>query len=201
MPARAKRRPGRPPGESQTRDAILAAARTHFAEHGWKGATLRAIARDAGVDPTLVLHYFGSKRVLFTSAMEWPFDQLALLDQVVAGPRSELGQRLASFFVSVWEDRQTRGPIMAMLRASTTDPEAAAILRETLAQVVLEPVGELLGPPDGELRMSLCSAQLVGAGIARYAIGLEPLASLDRERFARLLAPSLQHYMTGDLDG
>jgi AcrR family transcriptional regulator len=87
MPQRAgKRRPGRRPGESGTRQAILAAARRQFAERGWDRATIRAIAEDADVDPALVLHYFGSKTVLFSAAMTWPFDTDAAVDQVVTGP-------------------------------------------------------------------------------------------------------------------
>src|SRR3954453_21418134 len=147
MPARAKRGPGRRPGESQTRHAILVAARARFAEHGYDGATLRAIAREADVDPTLVIHYFGSKRVLFTVAMQWPFEPDAIVERIGPGPRSQMGKRLAEFFVSIWEDEQTRGQIMAMLRASATDQEAATVLRETLERVVIEPVAELLELP------------------------------------------------------
>jgi len=72
MPASAGKRPGRRPGETHTRQAILSAARARFAEQGYDGATVRAIARDADVDPALVLHFFGSKRVLFTAATSWP---------------------------------------------------------------------------------------------------------------------------------
>jgi hypothetical protein len=35
---------------------IVAAAREEFAEHGWAGTTLRAVARAADVDPALVYH-------------------------------------------------------------------------------------------------------------------------------------------------
>ena len=200
MPQRAgKRRPGRRPGESQTREAILDAARARFAEHGWDRTTIRAIARDADVDPALVLHFFDSKALLFASAMRWPFDSDAVLTQILEGPRSEIGQRLAWFFLSVWEEPGRREPIMVMLRAASTNEQAADLLRETLMTVLLGPLGSRLGAPDGELRMSLCSAHLIGLGIARYQLEFEPLASLAPEQVADLVGPTLQRYMTGDL--
>jgi AcrR family transcriptional regulator len=198
QPAR-RRGHGRRPGESGTRQAILDAARAQFAEHGWDRATIRAIARDAGVDPALVLHFFGSKAVLFTAAMTWPFDTEAAVEEVLAGPRSQLGTRLAAFFLSIWEDPQGREPIMVMLRAATTNDQAADLLRESLMTLFLGPLGERLETTDAPLRMSLCSAQLIGLGTARYIVAFEPLASLEPERIVELVGPALQRYMTGDL--
>jgi AcrR family transcriptional regulator len=154
-PPAGKRGPGRRPGESGTRQAILDAARAQFAAHGSDRATIRAIAADAGVDPALVLHFFGSKAFLFAAAMRWPFDTDAAVEEVLSGPRSQLGERLASFFLSVWEDPQRREPIMVMLRAATTNAQAAELLRETLMTVFLGPLGSRLEVPDPELRMSL----------------------------------------------
>jgi AcrR family transcriptional regulator len=199
MPQPAAKRAGRRPGESRTRAAILATALTQFAEAGYDAASVRGIARAADVDPALVLHYFGSKAALFVAALELPFDEQAIVERVVEGPRAQLGRRLARFFLSIWSEPARREPMMAMLRAATTSPDAAAMLRERVAQQVLGPVGARLGQPDGELRMSLCGAHLVGLGIARYIVFIEPLASLDSERVADLVAPALQRYMTGKL--
>jgi AcrR family transcriptional regulator len=198
-PPAGKRGPGRRPGESGTRQAILDAARAQFAAHGWDGATIRAIAREAGVDPALVLHFFGTKAFLFAAAMQWPFDADAAVAEVAVGPRSQLGARLAAFFLSVWEDPQRREPIMVMLRAATTNAQAAELLRETLMTVFLVPLGARLEVPDAQLRMSLCSAQLIGLGTARYILAFEPLASLEPERVVELVGPGLQRYMTGAL--
>jgi AcrR family transcriptional regulator len=194
-----KRGPGRRPGESGTRQAILGAARARFAEHGWDRATIRAIAGDAGVDPALVLHFFGSKQVLFTAAMSWPFDTDAAVEEVASGPRSQLGRRLATFFLSIWEDPERREPLMVMLRAATTNEQAAALLRESLMTLFLAPLGQRLEMPDAELRMSLCSSQLIGLGTARYVVAFEPLASLEPERIVELVGPNLQRYMTAAL--
>jgi AcrR family transcriptional regulator len=195
----AKRRLGRRPGDSQTRQAILAAARAQFAARGWDGATVRAIARDADVDPSLVLHFFGTKDVLFTAATTWPFETDAAVEQILAGPRSELGRRLATFFVSIWDEPARREPIMAMLRAATTNEQAADLLRETLMRLLLRPVGAQLNVADAELRMSFCSAHLIGVGIARYILAMEPLASLEPERVVDVLGPALHRYLTAEL--
>jgi AcrR family transcriptional regulator len=192
------KRPGRRPGDNRTRVAILAAARTQFAELGYDAASVRGIARAADVDPALVLHYFGSKAALFKEALAFPFDAGEVVERIVNGPRSELGRRLVQFFLSIWDDPARREHLMGMLRAATTSREAADLLREGLGERVLRPVGEHLGP-DGPLRMSLCAAHLVGLGITRYIVFIEPLASLEPDAVADLVAPAMQRYMTGRL--
>ena len=72
-------RRGRRPGAPDTRAAILAAARSRFAEHGYAGTTIRAVATDAGVDAALVHHYFGTKDELFLAALELPVDPRQVL--------------------------------------------------------------------------------------------------------------------------
>ena len=198
-PPAGKRGPGRRRGLWGTRLPPPAAGGGLCAAHGGSRATIRASAGAAGLDPALVLHFFGSKAYLFAAAMQWPFDTDAAVEEVLAGPRSQLGARLASFFLSVWEDPQRREPIMVMLRAATTNAQAAELLRETLMTVFLGPLGSRLGAPDAELRMSLCSAQLIGLGTARYIVAFEPLASLEPERVVELVGPALQRYMTGEL--
>lgn len=197
--ATTRKRAGRRPGESGTRVAILAAARAQFADLGFDAASVRGIARAADVDPALVLHYFGSKAGLFAEALELPFDAGVIIDRVVEGPRAQLGRRLALFFLSIWDEPARREAMMALLRAATTSPDAAALLRQRLTERLLGPVGERLGQPDAELRMSLCAAHLVGIGITRYIVFIEPLDSLAPDEVAELVAPALQRYMTGTL--
>jgi AcrR family transcriptional regulator len=192
------KRPGRRPGDNRTRAAILAAARTQFAELGYDAASVRGIARAADVDPALVLHYYGSKAGLFKEALAFPFEAAEVVARIVNGPRSQLGRRLVQFFLSIWDDPARREHLMGMLRAATTSREAADLLREGLGERVLRPVGEHLGP-DGPLRMSLCAAHLVGLGITRYIVFIEPLASLPPDAVADLVAPAMQRYMTGRL--
>jgi AcrR family transcriptional regulator len=199
MPTRAAKKPGRRPGDNLTRAAILAAARAQFAERGFDTASVRGIARAADVDPALVLHYFGSKAALFAAALEIPFDAEEVVERIVKGPRGQLGRRLVRFFLSIWDDPNRREALMALMRAATTSPDAADLLRERIGERVLRPVGEHLGGPDAALRMSLCASHLVGLGITRYIVHIEPIASLDADEVADLVAPALQRYMTGPL--
>jgi AcrR family transcriptional regulator len=187
---------GRRPGENRTREAILAAARAEFAEHG-SGATVRAIASAAGVDPALVLHFYKTKDDLFVAAMQWPFDFEQAVDQIVSGPRSRMGLRLAEFFLSIWGHPEQREPVVGLLRAATTSAVASDLLRDALGRRLLDPIGEHLGGRDAQLRMSLCGSQLVGLGLARYIVKVEPLASMRPEAVVRAVAPTLQRYLTG----
>lgn len=196
--ATTKRR-GRRPGESRTREALLAAAREQFAETGYERTTVRAIAGRAGVDPALIFQFFGSKEGLFTAAVAWPFSPAEAVAAIVDGPRSQMGRRLATFFTTVWDDPDRRAPVLGMLRAATTSELAGRLLRESLQAHVLGPVAARLDLPDADLRMSLVGAQLVGVGIARYILRMEPMASLDTEGLVDLVAPVFQRYLTGKL--
>ena len=65
---------GRRPGNVDTKGQIIDAAKRVFAAKGYDGASLRAVAREAEVDPALVHHYFDGKASLFVAAMALPFD-------------------------------------------------------------------------------------------------------------------------------
>lgn len=190
---------GRRPGETQTRQAIVAAARRMFAADGYQATSLRSIAREAGVDPALVLHFYAGKEELFAVAVHWPFEPAAAVQRILDGPRAAVGRRMAEFFFSIWEHPEDREPIMGMLRAATTSEHAAALLREFVAEQILAPVAVGLGVDDAELRMSLCASQVIGLGIARYVVRLEPLAGAAAEDLLPVVAPVFQRYMTGRL--
>jgi AcrR family transcriptional regulator len=199
VPASIKRGRGRRPGTNQTRQAVLAAARAHFAAKGYDGATVRAIAQAADVDPALVLQFYGSKEQLFDSAAQLPFEPDEVEQGVLQGPRAQLGERFARFFLAIWDVPERREPMMALLRAATTSQQAADLLRESLSRTVFAPIAGHLGGADAPLRLSLCGSQLVGLGIARYVVSLEPLASLERDEVVALIAPTLQRYLTRPL--
>ena len=193
------RRPGRRPGVSATRDEILSSARALFATNGYEATSIRAVARGANVDPGLVLHYFHDKEQLIAAAMDVPLDPEDAVARIVPGPRSAVGKRLVAYFLSIWEDPVKREPLLGMLRGATTSPQVAALLRGVLIERVLAPVGEHLGQEDSSLRMALCSSQLIGLGVARYILMLEPVVSLSADDTVRFVGPTLQRYMTGKL--
>jgi AcrR family transcriptional regulator len=195
------KRPGRRPAGSAAREDILVAARALFSSIGWEGTSVRAIARRADVDPGLVLHYFGDKERLFTEAMALPMAPGQALAEVVPGPRSAIGRRLIEFFLRIWENPQQREQMTGLVRGAMTSAHVADLLRRALTERVLVPVAEHLDAPDGDLRMSLCSSHLLGLGIERYVLRLDPLASLSAEQVADLVGPTLERYLTGDIAG
>jgi AcrR family transcriptional regulator len=190
--ARPRRRPGRRPGPTETRQTILAAARELFAEKGYDGASIRAIARTAGVDPALVHHFFTSKEDLFVAAMEFPFDPAQLLPHIAAGPKEELGERLVRVFLSVWGDPQLQPRATAILRSATTSEQGAAMLREFASSALLGRVAEASGVP--LLRINAAAGQMIGVMILRYVLAVEPIASATEDELVELLAPTLQRY-------
>lgn len=117
------RRTGRRPGNPGTREAILDAARTSFAQRGFDGSTIRGIAGTAGVDPALVHHYFGSKDQLFLAAMQAPIDPRELLPKVLDGDRDGIGERLVRMFLTVWDSPVgTAGRPCCAPRSATSGP-------------------------------------------------------------------------------
>ena len=188
-------RPGRRPGPSQTREAVLGAARRLFAAHGYEKTTIRAIGREADVDAALVHHYFGTKEQVFVAAMAFPFDPADLIREVVNGPRDELAQRLVRFFLSVWRDTEARAPFLAILRSASTNDQAAAMLREFISSALLARMAGTLGLP--RLRIEAAAAQLVGIALVRYVVGIEPLASASEDEIVALVTPAIDYYLGG----
>jgi AcrR family transcriptional regulator len=195
------RRSGRRPGRSGTREAILAAARRQFGERGYDRATIRSIAREAGVDPALVTHFHGSKQRLFLAATELPFDPELALPAVFGGDAKHVGRRFAALIVDVLEDPARRAVVLGIVRAAATEPEAARMVRELIGERVLGVAARELGARDAALRASLVGSQVVGLVMARYVVGIEPLASLPPGRLVDVLAPTFQRYLAGSLDG
>ncbi|HSK22434.1 MAG TPA: TetR family transcriptional regulator [Egicoccus sp.] len=194
-------RTGRRPGTPDTRQAILVAARGRFAEAGYRGASIRAIAAEAGVDPALVHHYFGTKRALFAAVLEVPADPADVARRIVAAPRDEIGTAVVRTFISVWGPPERRERLRVLLASVATDPEVAGLVREFVVDALLGPVAESLEVDRPRLRATLAGSQVIGFALLAYVIGIEPLASLDAEEIVAIYAPTIQHYLTGDLDG
>jgi AcrR family transcriptional regulator len=195
---RRSRGTGRRPGNPDTRDGVLAAARATFAERGYDGASIRVIAAAAGVDPALVHHYFGSKEKLFLAAVEAPGDPDELLPAVLAGGTAELGENLLRMVLGVW-DGPGRAAGLALIRSAVSNEWTARLLREfIIGRVVRRVVGTLGVPPaEAEARGALVTSQLAGLIITRYVLRVEPLATLPAEDLVAAVGPTLQRYLTG----
>lgn len=177
-----------------TRARIIEAARGQFAAHGYQRTTIRAVAAQAGVDPSLVMRYYDSKAGLFTSvstANLHPPDLQAV-------PTRRLGEVLVRHFLDRWEGGLNDDTLAFLLRTAVTDDTVAARLRETFAQVIAQPLA-VLGISDPETRAALAGTQLLGLVLCRYILRIEPVASLPADDVVALIAPNVQRSLTAPL--
>lgn len=151
------------------------------------------------MDPALVTHYFGSKQRLFVSVVELPADPQLVVAQIVEGDPDQAGWRLARFLLGLLEDPEGRARVTGLVRAAAAEPEAAALLRETITRDLYGPLTAALGADEPELRANLVGSQVVGLVMARYVLELEPLASAAPEDVVAAIAPTLQRYLTEPL--
>jgi AcrR family transcriptional regulator len=191
------RRRGRRPGGTDTREALLTAAREVFIEQGFDGATVRAIAARAGVDAAMVNHWFGGKEGLFGEAvLKLPFNPQEILDILLAAAPDEIGETIVRTFLSRW-DASGGGVFTALMRSVTSHDEAATMLRDFFLKYVFRQVIGTFAPDLHDFRATLCATQIVGLGMVRYVARFEPLASADVDTLAVAIAPTLQRYITG----
>jgi len=199
-PDQGHRRTGRRPGESSTREAILASARRRFAEHGYARAGLRDIAADAGVDQKLIAHFFGSKQTLFVMAIGLPVNPVDVLTGVLEGGDEEvITERLAAVLTGILEQPELVQRMAALIRAAATESQVAAMLRDFFPGELLKAVRGQLGPGDRPLRLNLFGSQIVGLVMVREVIGIEPVASKSAKPIAAAVAPTLARYLVGPL--
>lgn len=211
QPQRARRaRSGRRAGDSGTREAILDAARTRFADQGYDGATIRGIAADAGVDPALVHHFYGTKEALFAAAMRLPAVPSEVITAAFAGLPSgaSLGEHLVRTALAVWESNEVYGVFLGLLRSAVTSERAADMLREFVTEAILGPVAAIAradgrvadeDPGDTAYRAAAVGSQMLGLALARYVLRLGPIASAGADDLAATIGPTLDRYLTGDI--
>jgi AcrR family transcriptional regulator len=178
---------------------IVAAARDEFADHGWAGTTIRAVARAADVDPALVYHYFGSKEGLLDAATNPPLKWLESVAKVWTTPVDQLGGALITLLLAAWADDEVGPTLRAILQTAAHEPAT----REKLRRVVegnLMGVSELGGDErDRLIRSGLISSQMMGFALMRYVWKIEPIASMTDDEVIAAITPNLQHYVSGDL--
>lgn len=195
-------RTGRRPGQPDTRGAILVAARRLFAARGLKGASVRQIAAEAGVDPALVHHYFGTKDALFRATLDIPVEPALLLDEVFAEGVERAPERLVRMFLRVWDDPRTGAAMASFLRTAVSTDESAAMARQFFSGVVLKAAEGRLGdvdPDEVRVRVSLVLTQMLGLVMARRIIRAEPLVGLSTEQLVALVTPTVARYLLDDL--
>jgi AcrR family transcriptional regulator len=187
---------GRRAGSPDTRAEILEAARRQFAAHGYDRATMRAIAGEAGVDPSLIHHYFGTKDQLFAASIDMPKQAANAVRAIRSEDPDQLGRRLAETFFMIWEQEEARTSLLGILRSATGgEDQAAAAFRQYLSSVLLESIAPKIGRERGRLRAVLMASHLVGIAMTRYVVRVEPVASASIEQIVDLVAPRIQSYV------
>ena len=179
-----------------TRSAILTAARKRFAMDGFERTTIRAVAADAGIDPSMVMRYYGSKDGLFSAATDI---QLHLPD-LTGVDRDRLGEALIRHWVELWEGALSDQVMIVLLRSAITNEEAAQQLRTIFTAQVMQAVAHVVDDPaEASTRAGLVSSQMLGLALTRYILQLPPVAELDQDTLIAGVAPTIQRYLTGSI--
>ena len=188
---------GRRPGKADTRNEIIQAAKQVFAEEGYDGTSLRAVARAAGVDPALVHHYFDGKADLFVSAMALPFDPREVKEHA-EGP-GQPGPETVEGFLTMWDKAEGTGSsFTSCLAAMASSPNVADAMRE----FVSERVWRARPPVEGESeamakrRTAMISSQLMGLAFIRYVLRVPPVSTASPKEIGRWAGPTLHRYAT-----
>lgn len=199
-------RTGRRAGESGTSEAILEAARTQFAEHGYRGATIRAIAAKAGVDPALVHHFYGTKEELFAAAMQLPIVPSRVLGAALEAGRDgpALGEHIVRTALTLWESDELKDTFLGLIKSAVTSESAAVMLREFLAESILGTIARVTrisgDPAEVQYRAALVASQMIGLAMVRMVLKLPAIADASIDELARSIGPTLERYLSGEID-
>ncbi len=188
-------RRGRRTGQPDTRMQILDAARAQFIEVGYRAATVRSIAGQAGVDPALINYFFGSKQRLFGEALALRANPVEIIAEQMGGPLDELPRRLLTVLLETWDQPENRPALLAIAQAGG-GPDGSALTRGFVEAALTVPIVERLqdeGVPADEARLctALLITQLVGVIYARYVLAADPVATIPRQAFIDRFTPAL----------
>jgi AcrR family transcriptional regulator len=192
---------GRRPGHADTKGEIIEAAKRIFAASGYEKASLRAVAREAGVDAALVHHYFDGKAELFVAAMSLPFDP-----RVVKRPPGTtvepgmIGAHVVEGFLTMWDIAEQTGSSFATCAAAmAASPNVADAMREFVAERVWSTTEMLEGEDEAskQRRNALVATQLMGLAFTRYILRVPPISTATPAQIAEWVGPIISSYMKG----
>jgi AcrR family transcriptional regulator len=183
---------GRPAAgtSGDTRSEILAAARSQFAARGFSGVSLRSIAREAGVDASLISHYFGDKSALLVASMELPVNPIEKIAGVVADGPDGMAERLLRTFLSAWDPH--REVFSTLVRTTLGGGDTDAPMLQLARNVLITSLVEVIEGDDRELRATLIASEIIGMATLRYVAKLEPLTDAAIEDVVAAYGPSMQ---------
>lgn len=179
------------------RELIRQAATELFAQCGFRGTTIRAIAERAGVDPALVMHYFGSKEKVFSAVIREAMRAETFLPEVLDGTDEDLGRRLLRAFLRRWEDPDTQPLLLVVFRSAMEHPEASRLFREVASGEILLPLADRLETPEPQLRAVALGSLLVGLVSGRYVVRVESLADMTLDAVVDLFGPYAEQMISG----
>lgn len=188
-------RPGRWRTGEDSRKRILDAARTCFGRTGYDRTTVRAIAAEAQVDPSMVYYFFDTKARLFSVVTELPRNVPERLAAQLSGDLDGLGERIVRHFVEIWDEEASVAPLLALMRSAPTDAASASMFVEFMQREIVVRLRDAIGGDDAELRAELIASQLIGLALMRYVVRLEPIASAPVEAIAARMGAALQSCM------
>lgn len=190
---------GRRPGREDTRATIQAAALHLFSDAGYDKVSLRAIAREADVDPALIHHYFDSKADLFAkSVLDLPLDTDDIVERILAGPREDIGRAAVREFLNAWSLPGGKERFTAVLRSAASDSSQRRPMSEFMTREVFSRVAAELGHADAKLRGQLAVSLLLGMALNRYVLAMPAFAKARDSQVADYLAVPMQHYLVDE---
>lgn len=182
-------------------DRIVTVARVSFAEHGWAGTSMRAVARDADVDPRLVGYYFKDKSALLQACLQLPPGYLEGIAEVMQTPLCRRGSALVRTMLTAWNHPSTAAVLRSVILTAAHEPVALERLRLVFRNNMIGAVAESLDDDERVVRGGLVASQLVGLSMTRYVWQIEPMSSLPDEEVIGLIGPTIQRYLSSRLPG
>ena len=191
---------GRRPGRADTRGTICRAALTLFSTIGYDKVSLRAIAREADVDPALIHHYFSSKSDLFAqTVLDLPLDADRLVSDVLAGPRDRIGQAAVAAFLAAYDGPDGgRERFTAMLRSAVAEEVVQRPMSEFMSREVFGAIAERLGHANFKLRGQLAVSLVLGMALSRYILRLPTLTAASDQVIIEGLGGAMQEILVED---
>ena len=186
---------GRRPGPRSTRDDILEAARSLFAERGYEGASIRGIAAQAGVDPALIRHFFHDKDGLFEATVTAEFGATVAFPAELANATPGIGARVARSYLGMWDDPDSGPRVIALMRTVLSSEEAMNRLRAVIVRTLGAGVPPAALTPERAARLNLALSKLLGIAIARHIVRMPPLAALTLDEVVALVADDIEELL------
>jgi AcrR family transcriptional regulator len=172
----------------ETKAAILAAARERFGAAGFQAATIRGIAADAGIDPSMVMRYFGSKDKLFAAAADFDLR----LPDFTELDHTDVGRSLVGHFLERWEGDEA---LVILLRSSATNAEAAQRMQRIFTTQLQPLVANLVPAGEARWRSGLIATQILGVAWCRFVLRLPPVVKMTPAEIIDWVGPTIQRYL------